>query len=186
MHLCAGAVALAGADACREVAGVEPVLKWPNDLLVDGAKLAGVLAEAEFAGSVLTAAVVGIGINVAWPGPTGAGGTCLDDLGGTAQPVDRRVLLEHLLDALAPRRALLDRADGPASSWPTRCAPRCATLGQEVRVHPGRRGADRAGERHRRRRPPGGRDGHGPPGRQRRRCGASAAPPGQGRGQGLG
>src|SRR5580698_1123631 len=46
--LCAGAVALAGADACREVAGVEPVLKWPNDLLLHGAKLAGVLAEADF------------------------------------------------------------------------------------------------------------------------------------------
>ena len=55
MHLCAGAVALAGADACREVAGVEPVLKWPNDLLLDGAKLAGVLAEAEFHGSSLSA-----------------------------------------------------------------------------------------------------------------------------------
>ena len=53
VHLCAGAVALAGADACREVAGVEPVLKWPNDLLLDGAKLAGVLAEAEFAGPAL-------------------------------------------------------------------------------------------------------------------------------------
>ena len=48
LHLCTGAVALAAADACREVAGVEPVLKWPNDLVVGGAKLAGVLAEAEF------------------------------------------------------------------------------------------------------------------------------------------
>ena len=48
MHLCTGAVALAAADACREVAGVEPVLKWPNDLLIGGSKLAGVLAEAEF------------------------------------------------------------------------------------------------------------------------------------------
>ena len=35
VHLCAGAVALAAADACREVAGVEPVLKWPNDLLLE-------------------------------------------------------------------------------------------------------------------------------------------------------
>ena len=81
VHLCAGAVALAGADACREVAGVEPVLKWPNDLLLDGAKLAGVLAEAEFAGDRLKAVVVGIGINVAWPGPPDAGGTCLNDVG---------------------------------------------------------------------------------------------------------
>jgi BirA family transcriptional regulator, biotin operon repressor / biotin---[acetyl-CoA-carboxylase] ligase len=133
VHLCAGAVALAGADACREVAGVEAELKWPNDLLVDGAKLAGVLAEAEFAGSALAAAVVGIGINVAWPGPDVAGGTCLDDLGGTAQPVDRRVLLEHLLGALAPRRALLDRAEG-RRRLADEVRTRCATLGREVRV----------------------------------------------------
>src|ERR1700722_4109721 len=44
VHLCAGAVALAGADACRAVAGVEPTLKWPNDPLLDGAKLAGGLS----------------------------------------------------------------------------------------------------------------------------------------------
>src|SRR3984957_11281070 len=87
VHLGAGAVALAGADACGEVAGVEPVLKWPNDLLFEGAKLAGVLAEAEFAGSDLRAVIVGIGINVAWPGPAEADGTCLDDVGGKARPV---------------------------------------------------------------------------------------------------
>jgi BirA family transcriptional regulator, biotin operon repressor / biotin---[acetyl-CoA-carboxylase] ligase len=133
VHLCTGAVALAGADACREVAGVEPVLKWPNDLLVDGAKLAGVLAEAEFAGDSVTAVVVGIGINVGWPGPAEAGGTCLADLGGTAQPVDRKVLLEHLLGALARRRALLDDADG-RRLLADEVRRRCATLGHEVRV----------------------------------------------------
>ncbi len=133
VHLCAGAVALAAADACREVAGIEAVLKWPNDLLVDGAKLAGVLAEAEFAGSTLSAAVVGIGINVAWPGPAEAGGTCLDDAGGTAQPVDRQVLLDHLLGALAPRCALLEEEDG-RRALADEVRLRCATLGQQVRV----------------------------------------------------
>ena len=34
LHLCTAAVALAAAEACRRVAGVGPVLKWPNDLLV--------------------------------------------------------------------------------------------------------------------------------------------------------
>jgi BirA family transcriptional regulator, biotin operon repressor / biotin---[acetyl-CoA-carboxylase] ligase len=133
VHLCSGAVALAGADACREVAGVEPVLKWPNDLLLDGAKLAGVLAEAEFAGPSLTAVVVGIGINVAWPGPAEAGGTCLDDVRRTPQPVDRQVLLDHLLGALGPRLALLEEADG-RGILAQEVRRRCATLGQEVQV----------------------------------------------------
>jgi BirA family transcriptional regulator, biotin operon repressor / biotin---[acetyl-CoA-carboxylase] ligase len=133
VHLCAGAVALAGADACRAVARVEPALKWPNDLLLDGAKLAGVLAEAEFAGSSLSAVVVGIGINVAWPGPPEAGGTCLDDVGGSAQPLDRQVLLDHLLTALEPRCAQLEEAEGRLA-LADEVRARCATLGQRVRV----------------------------------------------------
>ena len=133
VHLCTGAVALAAADACREVAGVEPVLKWPNDLLVGGSKLAGVLAEAEFSGGALAAVVIGIGINVAWPGPEGAGGTCLDDLGGSAQPVDRRLLLERLLGSLSARRPLLDESSGRAE-LADEVRRRCATLGQPVRV----------------------------------------------------
>ena len=47
LHLCTAAMALAAAEACRQVAGVGPVLKWPNDLLVGEEKLAGVLAEAD-------------------------------------------------------------------------------------------------------------------------------------------
>jgi BirA family biotin operon repressor/biotin-[acetyl-CoA-carboxylase] ligase len=133
VHLCAGAVALAGADACQQVAGVTPVLKWPNDLLLDGSKLAGVLAEAEFAGSSLTAVVVGIGLNVAWPGPPEAEGTCLDEAGGTTQPVDRRVLLDSLLNALGPRCALLEGADG-RRALADEVRSRCGTLGQQVRV----------------------------------------------------
>ena len=37
-------VAVAAARAAERVAGVVPDLKWPNDLLIDGAKLAGILA----------------------------------------------------------------------------------------------------------------------------------------------
>jgi BirA family transcriptional regulator, biotin operon repressor / biotin---[acetyl-CoA-carboxylase] ligase len=133
VHLCSGAVALAGADACHTVAGVEPVLKWPNDLLLGGAKLAGILAEAEFAGATLSAVVVGIGINVAWPGPPEAGGTCLDDAGGSAHPVDRKVLLDAMLAALEPRCAQLDRVEG-RRALADEVRARCATLGRRVRV----------------------------------------------------
>jgi BirA family biotin operon repressor/biotin-[acetyl-CoA-carboxylase] ligase len=130
LHLCTVAVALAAAEACREVAGVGPVLKWPNDLLVGEAKLAGVLAEAEFAGAACIV-VVGIGVNVAWPGPDGVGGTCLNHLAG--EQVNRQELLDALLGALSPRRALLDDAGG-RRRLAAELRERCATLGQRVRV----------------------------------------------------
>ena len=38
-------VGLAALEACSRTAGVRAGLKWPNDLVVDGAKLAGILAE---------------------------------------------------------------------------------------------------------------------------------------------
>jgi BirA family biotin operon repressor/biotin-[acetyl-CoA-carboxylase] ligase len=133
LHLCTTAMALAAADACREVAGVDVTFKWPNDLLVGEAKLAGILAEAEFAGPTPPAVVVGIGINVSWPGPPEAGGTCLEDVGESAQPVDRKVLLDHLLYALAPRREMLDDAPG-RRVLTDEVRRRCSTLGRRVRV----------------------------------------------------
>src|SRR5829696_631071 len=58
-------VALAARAACRRTAGVDVTLKWPNDLLVDGRKIAGVLAQAgsSVAGHFV---VAGIGVNVGW------------------------------------------------------------------------------------------------------------------------
>jgi len=69
LHLLSIVVALATADACREVAGFDPQLKWPNDLYLGGRKLAGVLAESVPADAEHRAVVVGLGLNVRWPPP---------------------------------------------------------------------------------------------------------------------
>ncbi len=83
LHLCTVAVALAAADACERVAGVVPELKWPNDLMVGGRKLAGILAEAlpgrsgpVSASPTTPAVVVGLGLNVGWPPPDPPGRPC--------------------------------------------------------------------------------------------------------------
>src|SRR5260370_22021494 len=55
---------VAVAAAVTDVTGVKASLKWPNDVLADDAKLAGILAEAA-AGAV----VVGVGLNVS-PAPS--------------------------------------------------------------------------------------------------------------------
>lgn len=135
LHLCTGMVALAMADACARVAGVAPGLKWPNDLQVDDRKVAGVLAESDPGapggppGSV--AVVVGVGCNVAWPGPVGAGGTSLEAAAG--RPVDRPALLGSLLTGFADRAPSLRSAPG-RRDLARELRRRCTTLGRVVRV----------------------------------------------------
>ena len=58
-----GLAALAVADALVGL-GLVPAIKWPNDVLVRGRKVAGILAESLWTGMTLTATVLGIGINV--------------------------------------------------------------------------------------------------------------------------
>jgi BirA family biotin operon repressor/biotin-[acetyl-CoA-carboxylase] ligase len=47
-----------------EVYGVQSEVKWPNDLVVDWKKLAGILIETKISGPELVYAIVGIGLNV--------------------------------------------------------------------------------------------------------------------------
>ena len=113
-------VALAALAACRATTDAEATLKWPNDLLLDGEKLAGVLAQAgtSDAGPFV---VVGIGLNVGWAPPGAA------RLGDGVTPVE-------VLDALL---AAFDEL-------PVDIAPlyrrHLGTIGQAVRVElPGER-----------------------------------------------
>lgn len=55
---------LATADAVEAVGGVTPVLKWPNDVLCEGRKVAGILTEMATMGQQIGHVVVGVGINV--------------------------------------------------------------------------------------------------------------------------
>jgi BirA family biotin operon repressor/biotin-[acetyl-CoA-carboxylase] ligase len=59
----AGLGAMAAADAC-EVFGLKPEIKWPNDVLLNGRKVAGVLVESRWNGDELDASVIGVGMNV--------------------------------------------------------------------------------------------------------------------------
>ena len=58
------AVAVAVGEAVAEHGGNRVELKWPNDVLVDGRKLAGILAEAAVEGGRVRHVVVGIGVNL--------------------------------------------------------------------------------------------------------------------------
>lgn len=69
--------------------GLDASVKWPNDVLVYGRKVAGVLIESRPTGDRLAVAVAGIGVNWLEPELGGAGRT--GEAGGTQGPEDRRV-----------------------------------------------------------------------------------------------
>ena len=104
-------VGLAALEACGRVSGARAQLKWPNDLVVDGAKLGGILAERVPSGPV----VVGLGLNVGWAPP------------GAAR-------LGEGIDPLAVLAAMLVAYDELPEDIFERYRSRLVTLGQEVRV----------------------------------------------------
>lgn len=84
-------------DAVRAM-GAAASLKWPNDALVHGRKLAGVLIEAHSQGNRLDAVIVGIGVNLTasgLPAELAATAIALDDAAGGA--VDRGAFIDALL-----------------------------------------------------------------------------------------
>ncbi len=109
-------------------AGPRVRLKWPNDVLVDGAKLAGILVEQEG-----RAAILGMGINVAHrPAGTPYPTTALALAGATAEV---EVVLDRLLAALGAALSLW-QAQGFAATraaWMARAHP----LGTMLRVRLG-------------------------------------------------
>jgi BirA family biotin operon repressor/biotin-[acetyl-CoA-carboxylase] ligase len=121
-------------EAVQQVAAVDAALKWPNDLLVDDAKCAGILAEVAD-----DAVVLGLGLNVTTrpeelPPTTGLPATSLQIAG--ARSTDRDPLLRALLRGLARWYEGWREVGGDAELCGLLAAYRrgCATIGREVRV----------------------------------------------------
>jgi BirA family biotin operon repressor/biotin-[acetyl-CoA-carboxylase] ligase len=57
--------AVAVARCIEKMTGLQPQIKWPNDILVNGRKICGILIENRIKGNILQYAIIGIGINVA-------------------------------------------------------------------------------------------------------------------------
>jgi BirA family biotin operon repressor/biotin-[acetyl-CoA-carboxylase] ligase len=128
LYAVAGAVA--AADAVAAAAGLEVDLKWPNDLLHQGRKLAGILAEARHGERVDV--FLGIGINVrasALPPEVRYIATSIDGAGGTPPRIED--LLAELSRALEARLGLLERTPARLiEAWKLRLV----TLGQAVKL----------------------------------------------------
>jgi BirA family transcriptional regulator, biotin operon repressor / biotin---[acetyl-CoA-carboxylase] ligase len=105
---------LAVRDAAHALGAEAAVVKWPNDVLVDGRKLAGLLAEVEG-----DAVVLGVGMNIA-VAPEGAA--------AVAGPRER--VAAEVLDRLGHALTAWELGGDVREAY--RAA--CATVGQQVRV----------------------------------------------------
>ena len=130
LQLVVACVALSARAALVRLSGVRPSLKWPNDLVVTEAKLAGLLAEIVAVDDRL-AVVVGIGVNLTHDGPANVVATSVRAESGVT--VTAAALLDILLEELEGRRASLDSAEGQ-STLREEYRRALVTLGQLVRV----------------------------------------------------
>lgn len=125
------AVTLMGIDGADIAGGGRVALKWPNDVIADGAKLAGILLEAQSTPGGGTAIVVGIGVNVVsapkdLPYPAVAAQVFDSSIDAT---VVHRILAEHWVDVYA----LWDNGNGIAAvldEW----RQSAAGMGQDISV----------------------------------------------------
>lgn len=129
--------AILGLALCRaieSVTGLTPQLKWPNDVLVGGRKVGGILAE--LAGD---AVVVGAGVNVSLEAADlpRSDATSLRLAGAPAGTLDRSVLLDETLGALALLLGRWEDAHGDVDASGVRgeYLARSATLGSAVAIH---------------------------------------------------
>ncbi len=124
---------LAAAEAIEQVSSLKADLKWPNDVLVKGKKVAGILVESGVAHG-RHFAVIGIGVNVnlklaTCPEIAAIATSLSDESGGE---VDTPALLRALIDRIEALYLGFDD-DATFAAWRSRLA----TLGQQVRATSG-------------------------------------------------
>jgi BirA family transcriptional regulator, biotin operon repressor / biotin---[acetyl-CoA-carboxylase] ligase len=130
LMMCLGLGAIEGVE---RVTGLRPVLKWPNDLLLEDRKLGGMLADLRTAGDRVQYAVLGLGLNVnGTPPDLGAASISLSSVLG--RDVDRLgLLVEILARSEVWYGRLLAEAEGEGAI-PAAWSARLDTLGRDVTV----------------------------------------------------
>jgi len=127
--------ALAVARGLEQVAGLRTALKWPNDVLVGGRKICGILVESELMGQAVSYALVGIGVNVnadmaAYPEIAAIATSVTAEAG---RSVSRGALAAAVLSELEALYLAVQSGRRVQDEW----RARLETLGRQVRVTSG-------------------------------------------------
>ena len=107
---------LAVAETIEAETEKSALIKWPNDVLVRGAKVAGILCEREHKGDVAGPLVIGVGVNVNNPPPAGElviPATSVADL--AERPVDLETFTTGLVERVV--QTIDSYAADPSDAW---------------------------------------------------------------------
>jgi BirA family biotin operon repressor/biotin-[acetyl-CoA-carboxylase] ligase len=136
------AAALAAREAIALTSSLDPAIKWPNDVLLAGKKVCGILIETSSAADDRLCAVVGIGLNVYGSfkevPELAQRATTIAEQG--SENVSREGLIVTLLERFDESYELLQHggADGAWRIW-KHWRDHLSTLGQWVRIRQGER-----------------------------------------------
>ncbi len=130
----AAIISLLAAAEMAAAAGAGVAAKWPNDLVIEGRKVGGILPEGNVAAGRLRHLILGIGVNVTtadheFPHELRGRATSLVEAGGDP---DAAGLLARFLTGF--RAAYRPADEGFAADVLGRYRPACATLGRRVRA----------------------------------------------------
>ena len=127
---------LAVVHSIEAITGLKSQVKWPNDVLINGRKVCGILIESEVRGNTVDYAIVGIGVNVnlrlsAFPEILSIATSLCEELG---REISRLSLVQRLLVEIEKLYLSLP-AGGPVyEEW----RDRLVTLGKRVQVKSGK------------------------------------------------
>ncbi|MBQ0140571.1 MAG: biotin--[acetyl-CoA-carboxylase] ligase [Kurthia sp.] len=127
--------AVAIAKAIEDVAEIRPQIKWPNDLLIDGLKITGILTELQADPDLINALIMGIGVNVNhetadFPQEIQTIATSLKIQ--TGKEIDRAVLVARILYYLEHYSAMY--VENGFSPIKKQWEEYSCTIGQEIKV----------------------------------------------------
>jgi BirA family biotin operon repressor/biotin-[acetyl-CoA-carboxylase] ligase len=126
------ATPLAVCRALESVPGLTPRIKWPNDILLSGRKVSGVLIENELAGSNPRFSLVGVGLNVNFeiPPDSEIAGIATSVRSEVGEDVHREDLLASILNYFESWYPTAKDTGAVLTAW----KQRLDTLGQRVTV----------------------------------------------------
>ena len=131
---------LAVVHSIEAVTGLKTQIKWPNDVLINGKKVCGILSESDVRGDLVSYAIIGIGINVNirladLPEIASTATSLTEELGREVSRID---IIRCLLIETEKLYISLPNGDSIYEEW----RDRLVTLGRKVRVKSGKNTSD--------------------------------------------